>query len=129
MGVVIIEGEGGVISCKVDDMETAAATKNRMIHFVEFYSICVRNLIPEALEALEKSTSPLEARRMRIVTDSAGRMGTTGLVTVYTAGRVHLDGISKVTAMPDTLLKSVVIVLGPTWPDAVLGAVKVLEVG
>ncbi|KAK0472354.1 hypothetical protein IW261DRAFT_1424410 [Armillaria novae-zelandiae] len=85
---------------------------------VELYSICVGNLIPEALEALEKSASPLEARRMRIVIDSAGRTGTTGLVTVYTAGRAHLDGISNVTAMPDALLKSVVVVLRPTCPAA-----------
>ncbi|KAK0472130.1 hypothetical protein IW261DRAFT_1596952 [Armillaria novae-zelandiae] len=100
---------------------------------------------------LDKSASPLEARRMRrIVRDSAGRTATTGLVTVYAAGKECLDSISSVTAMPDALLKSVVVVLGPTCdgeqrmstntsataltvspsgPDAVLGAVKVLDVG
>ncbi|KAK0477768.1 hypothetical protein IW261DRAFT_1565547 [Armillaria novae-zelandiae] len=63
----------------------------------------------------ENSSSRLDGRRTDIGTDGGSMATTTGFAKVTTAARVPVDGIRIVSAVPETLPKSIVVAVGTTW--------------
>ncbi|PBK59295.1 hypothetical protein ARMSODRAFT_1090881 [Armillaria solidipes] len=74
-------------------------------------SFCAGDVIPGQIEGPEKSSSPLEARRMVLRGDGSDPAMTAGLVMVYTEDVAPLKGIDIVAAVLEALKKSVVTVV------------------
>ncbi len=69
------------------------------------------DVLPGVIEAAEKSSSPLEARRMVLMRNGAHPATTTGSVMVYTRGVASSKGADILVAALEALKKSVVAVV------------------
>ncbi len=110
MGVVAVGcEEGGKV---VGGVKMTSTTTNPAAYFIALHSIHGGYEIPGAIEAPEKSKSPLEARRTVLGGDIGGLATRTGLVMIYTAAAVPSEGVDIVAAVLDVLKESVVVVVG-----------------
>ncbi|PBK85215.1 hypothetical protein ARMGADRAFT_1036510 [Armillaria gallica] len=103
-----MQGRGKVIG----GVKTMSTLTNLAAYFIALHSICGGYKIPRAIEAPEKSSLPLEARRMVLRGDSSGLAMTMGFVMVYTAAAAPSEGVNIVATVLDVLKESVVIVVG-----------------
>lgn len=112
MVVIAIRSKDGGKSCKVvGGIKATSTTANATAYFIALDGICGGDVIPRALEATGKSSSPLEPRRMVLEGDGGDPATTTGLVMVYAQAISPSKAADIVAAVLDALKKSVVAVV------------------